>query len=324
MGDGMKYVIIGTSGHHHQIAQWRASENGAAPAAVAKGSEREDMRALASAFGAREYDDYIDMLEAERPDIAVVNPWYCDNARVSAECMKRGVHVYSEKPLATELDALDALESLWRASGVSLGCMLNLNCCAWFLTLKRAIDEGEIGEVRIMHAQKSYRMGTRPAQYLRVADYGGTLPWVGTHAIDWTLILGGKCVRVCASASARANRGHGEMQTSAAALIEFENGAIATINCDFLRPDGSARHDDDRLRVTGTRGMLEVIDGEVYLENEHKRRALQKIEGENPFTRFLRVLDTPECHALAQSAFDASRVSLIAQLAATEHRTIDI
>lgn len=105
--------------------------------------------------------------------------------------------------------------------------------------------------------------------------------------MDWVLRLGGKCEWVAATHTTAANRGNGDMETACAVLLQMENGVIGTVECDFLRPTGSARHDDDRLRVTGTRGMLEAIDGRVYLENENPRRELALPAGENPFTRFV-------------------------------------
>ncbi len=314
----MKYVIIGSSGHHHQVLS--AVNDGACgrPAAIAKGTQGEDVYPLAESFGCPVYDSWQDMLEKEKPDIAVVNPWYRDNAKISMECLKKGIHVYSEKPLATDMEELEALEKVYRESGKDLGCMLNLNCCAWYRALESSIQNGDIGEVRLIHGQKSYRMGVRGQHYQKRSDYGGTIPWIAIHAVDWVLRLGGRCEWVCASHTSNANRGNGEMEASSAVLLQLENGVIGTVDADFLRPIGSARHDDDRLRVTGTRGMLEAIDGHVYLENEEKRRELPLPEGINPFVRFINSIGTDEAKALAKEAFEDSRICLLARKSADE------
>ena len=107
-------------------------------------------------------------------------------------------------------------------------------------------------------------MGTRPEFYSKRALFGGLIPWVAIHAVDWAMEIGGHCQSVAASHSTRANRGNGEMEATSALLMELDNGVIATVTADFLRPTASARHDDDRLRVTGTQGMIEAIDGKVY------------------------------------------------------------
>ena len=136
--------------------------------------------------------------------------------------------------------------------------------------------------------------------------------------MDWVLRLGGKCEWVAATHTTAANRGNGDMETACAVLLQMENGVIGTVECDFLRPTGSARHDDDRLRVTGTRGMLEAIDGRVYLENENPRRELALPAGENPFTRFMNAIGTPLADELAREAFEDTRVCLLARRAADE------
>lgn len=318
----MKYVIIGSSGHHNQVLEAARAGVCPQPAAIAPGCAGEDARYIASKCGARYYEDWRELLDGEAPDLAVVNTWFAYNAGISARCLNMGMHVYSEKPLATETDDLQTLRRAWEKSGKGLGCMLNLNCCAWYKALEGAIQAGEIGEVRLIHGQKSYRLGARGANYADRAVYGGTIPWVAIHAIDWVLRLGGACESVSAAHSSLFNGQNGDMEATAAILLRLENGVIATINADFLRPAASARHDDDRLRVTGTRGMLEAIDGHVYLENERPRRELALPRAENPFERFLQAINTHKADALARSALEDTRVSLLARRAADENRAI--
>ena len=318
----MKYGIIGVSGHYHQALDAARAGLCEFPAAVARGSAGEDARPLAEKLGVPYYDSWREMIAREKLDAVAVNPWFWETAPISAECMKAGLDVYSEKPLAIDEGELDRLRAVWTQSGRNLGCMLNLNCCAWFLALESAVRAGEIGEVRMIHGQKSYRMGVRGPLYQRRRDYGGILPWVGVHAVDWVLRLGGRCVSVSASQTTACNRGNGELETTAAALLTLENGVIVTVTTDFLRPTGSARHDDDRLRVTGTRGMIEAVDGHVYLENENAKRELPLPPEVNPFARFLNARNTPEGKRLTEEAFEDSRICLLARRAADEGRVV--
>ena len=318
----MKYVIIGASGHYHQIFDAISDGLNVFPSAVAPGSKGENMAGLFERTDAKRYDDWREMLDKEKPDIAVVNPWFSDTARISIECLKRGIHTYSEKPLAIQMDDLYAVKDEYRKSSASLGCMLNLNCCGWFRTVEKAIQRGEIGAVRVIHGQKSYRLGTRDEYYRSRATYGGTIAWIGIHAIDWALQLGGRCKSVSAVHTVIENRGHGEMESAGSVLLSLENGVIGTCDIDYLRPIGSARHDDDRLRVTGTKGMIEVIDGVVTLENDEKKRVLPLEDGVNPFVRFINAIGTKEADALAETAFEDTRISLLARQAADEERVI--
>lgn len=318
----MKYVVIGASGHYHQVMDAATEGLCPMPSGVAAGSAQEDVRAMAEKRNIPLYASWEQMVEEIRPDVAVVNPWFCDNAPVSMRLMKMGVDVYSEKPLATEISALDELYATWQETGRNLGCMFNLNCCAWYKAVEKAVADGEIGEVRMLHGQKSYRMGVRDGVYLHRKDYGGIIPWVAVHAVDWVLRLGGCCEWVSGVQTRIGNRGNGELEASSAMLMGLENGRIATVTADFLRPTGSARHDDDRLRVTGTRGMIEAVDGRVYLENETPRRELPLPPAENPFARFLNTRNTKAGRELTQQAFDASRVCLLARQSGDEGRIL--
>jgi len=318
----MNYVIIGTCGHHHQALE--ATRNGFCPAplGVAAGSAGEDAGALSQKTGAKLFGSWRRMLDEVKPDIAVVNPWFCDTAKISIECLKRGIHVFSEKPLAIEMDELVQLKEAHDASSASLGCMLNLNCCSWYRAIENSIAAGDIGEIRMIHGQKSYRMGVRGANYQNRSEYGGTIPWVSVHAVDWVLRLGGRCEWIAASHSRKANRGNGDMETTAAILLQMENGVIGTVDTDFLRPKGSLRHDDDRLRVTGTCGMLEAIDGKVTLETETGRRVLENPPAVNPFERFVNAIGTEEAERLFEAAFEDTRIVLLARQAADEGRIV--
>lgn len=320
----MNIAFIGGSGHYGLAFQALETRQDLRVVGLAKGCAEEDMTGLARLLPEMPVqEDYRAMLDREKPDLAVVNPWYCLNAEIASECLSRGIHVFCEKPLATTLDDLEALQTTWQQSGCALAGMFNLRGAPWFLAIRQAIEAGEIGEVRLLHGQKSYRMGVRPEFYRRRALYGGMLPWVGIHAIDWVLQLGGTCEWLSASQSSLCNRRQGELESSAALLMRLSNQAIATVTADYFRPDGSARHDDDRLRVTGTRGMLEAIDGRVYLENEHPRRELELPAAQDQFSAFLEAIVSGNTRAWGESALESSRISLLARLSGDERRTIE-
>jgi predicted dehydrogenase len=131
--------------------------------------------------------------------------------------------------------------------------------------------------------------------------------------MDWATQLGGECRWVQGIHSRQENRGHGELEVSSAALMELQNGVIATVTADFFRPDGSARHDDDRVRVTGTKGMIEAIDGRVFLENELPKRELILPEAPAPMADFLDSIGTERAKELGYMALNVTRAALMAR-----------
>ena len=314
----MNIAIIGSSGHYAFALRALALRPDIRLVAVAPGSHSEDMSSVLAAAekaGAHPalYGDWRAMLDAERLELAVVNPWFCEAAEVSMACLERGLHVFSEKPLATTFEQLDALETAWRASGRALHGMFNLRCCAWFNTVKKAVSDGLVGEVRQVHGQKSYKLGRRSELYFRRDTYGGIIPWVAIHALDWVTQLGGACQWIAGVQNSQCNRGHGELEVTSALMLQMENGVIGTVTADFLRPDGAPRHDDDRLRVTGTRGMLEALNGRVFLENEEPRRELPLEKEDNCLLVMLDALGTPQADRLAHDALAVTRAALLAR-----------
>lgn len=319
----MRLAIIGVTGHVEYALRTLEMREDLELAAVAPGNPEENFQGFTEAIGKRgyapkAYEDWRELLECEKIDVAAIAPWFCCSADIAIECLKRGIHVYSEKPLATTLAKLDELTEVWEQSGCSLDGMFGLRYTPWFLAVRKAVEDGEIGRVRLVHGQKSYKMGRRSPLYYKQALYGGILPWVGIHAMDWVTQLGGTCRWVQGMHSRMENRGHGELEVSSAALMELENGVIATVTADFFRPDGSKRHDDDRVRVTGTKGMIEAYDGRVFLENELPKRELPLPEAPAPMADFLDSIGTDRAKELGRAAISVTRSALMARASADE------
>ena len=312
----MNIAIIGGAGHYPFALEALPMRPGLQLCAVAPAERDEDISGLLAACRERGLAPQIHADARARLDaqpeieLAAVNPWFSRAADVSIACLRRGIHVFSEKPLATALDRLDELERVWRASGCALGGMFNLRYCGWFKTVRRAIAEGKIGTVRQIQGRKSYKLGNRPEFYRHRETFGGIIPWVGIHALDWATQLGGACASVSALTNAGYNRGHGDMEMTSAVLMALQNGVIATVTADFLRPDGAPRHDDDRLRVTGTAGTLYAYDGQVWLEDASGRRSLPIEPGDNCLITLLDAIGTPAAAERAQTDLDVTRTAL--------------
>lgn len=322
-----KVAIIGQEGHFNYALESLAVRDDIKLCAIAPGECDGNIDSLVeqtSMYSPHVYNDYNELLQSERPDVAVVNPMFCLTARITMDCLKAGAHCFSEKPLAIELGELNALKQRYSASGRALCGMFGIKEEPWFTALSKAVANGAIGEVRLIHGQKSYRMGTRPEFYSHREQFGGIIPWVAIHAVDWVMSIGGRCTRVAASHSTYANRGNGDMEATSALLMDMENGVIATVTADYLRPTASARHDDDRLRVTGTRGMIEAIDGHVYLENDLPKCELELPPREIYFSRFIDAIDAGTADELAREAFAATRVCLLARESADIGARLDV
>lgn len=213
------------------------------------------------------YDDFVEMLETEKPDIVSIDGPYETHAPMTIEAVKRGISVYCEKPVATELDQLEELkQALSDNPGVHVFGMMDTRYDGHFYTAYKAIQDGAIGQVRLVHAQKSYKLGTRPDHFKNRKTSAGTIPWVGSHAIDWVYWLSGEeFTKVYANHSQMYNQDNGDLEMSALCHFNMTNEVFASVSIDYLRPSSAETHGDDRIRVSGTKGFVEVRDRKVYL-----------------------------------------------------------
>lgn len=223
-------------------------------------------RSAANALPLKEYADLTQMLDVEHPDILVSDGMFNRHASDAAEALSRGIAVFCEKPVALDMEQFEMLRSLIRPGGPLFWAMQTSRYMDCFYTAKQLTDQGIIGKIRMMNSQKSYKLGTRPAFFQDRSSYGGTIPWVSIHAIDWMLwIAGQNCQQISSFQSRLDNRGNGTMEMTALCMMQLEDGILAHVNTDYYRPDGAPTHGDDRLRIVGTEGILEVRDSQVYL-----------------------------------------------------------
>ena len=249
----MKLCMIGTRGH-----------NGYVHAGM---EQLTDVQVVATSDGLS--DDWLAMLDAERPDLLSVAGPFEKHADICIEAFRRGIHVFCEKPVAMTLDELDRVRAAHEASGVHFAAMMGLRYKPAFHTAWQAVRDGAIGSVRLITAQKSYRLGERADFFRSRSTYPGTIPWVGSHAIDLIHWFSGEAFEsVRAAHSTRDNRGHGDLEVSALCQFTMTNEALASASIDYLRPANAPTHGDDRIRVAGTRGVIEVREGEALLIND--------------------------------------------------------
>lgn len=328
----MKIAIIGASGHAPFVLEGlrRRPFGSDALVGLAPGSEGESVAAFgeacrAAGWSPQLYDDHRAMLDRERPDVVAVNPFFYDHEGIALELLERGgMHLFVEKPLALTLAGLARVRAAHASSDVRLGCMLNMRYEPALRAAYNAVHAGAIGEVRLLHTQKSYRLGTRPDFFRKRATFGGLIPWVGSHAIDLiTCLSGQRFVSVQAAHSTRANRGHDELEVSAACLFQMTEEVMATANIDYLRPAAAPTHEDDRVRVAGTEGVVEVRDGRAILTTAAGVSELRPDTTTSLFGDFLDELEgRGRCLVTSAEAFANTEIALRTRDAADTGKTV--
>lgn len=149
------------------------------------------------------------------------------------EAARAGKHVICEKPLEVTCGRIDQMMEVCEQAGVVLAGIFNRRFHGAMEALKAAADAGRFGQLSLVEASvKWYR---DQAYYDSAAwrgtwrlDGGGALMNQSIHTIDQLLYVVGQVARVSASITCVAHHGI-EVEDTAVAILEFENGARGVI-----------------------------------------------------------------------------------------------
>ncbi len=231
----------------------------------------------------------------------------------------------AEKPLAMTLEQLEAVRQAVEGNGVRISMLLTMRFEAPYRALRDAVRSGKIGKVCLASAQKSYKLGRRPAWQKDKRTFSGIIPFIGVHALDlirWT--TGEEFVEVTAY---QGNTGHpeaGDMEDQAVLALRLSGGGSADVRLDYCRPQAAPTHGDDRLRVAGSSGVAEAMGGKVVLiTQEEGPRELPLPEPGNAFVDFVEGLRTWRPFEVPQEdAFRITEVVLKARASAEVRRPV--
>ena len=194
--------------------------------------------------------------------------------------------------MATTQDDLDTLRRAHEQHRFHLWTMLPMVYDPGFLGMKQIVQEGVIGEVVQIYALKSYPYHDRWPQQ-RDVD-GGLLMQAGIHTVSLIgHVKGRRFTEVFVQETANVNPKSGDLQMGATISCRMEGGALAAILCNYCNSRGIGYHGNDQIRVHGTKGMVELVDG-------FTRRCL--VVGEKPSDSFF---DTAPARGYPQDMVDA-------------------
>lgn len=257
----MKLAIIGNWGHHVHVLQETDEMKDLEVVAIAPGFEGEDLSTMISQYSkARLYDDHLKMLEQEKPDIVTISTRLDRITQLAIDASNANCHSICEKPLALEHnDLLQLWETIIKNRTQCIAMLPNRNHPVLAFA-KQQIEAGRIGDVLLMNARKSYKFGHSRDEWLcKRSSYGGTIPWIGIHALDFiNSVSDSPCTSLSAMHANLAHPQFPEVEDSCTLSIKCKNGSLATASVDYLRPLSADGHGDDWIRIVGTAGIIEA------------------------------------------------------------------
>jgi predicted dehydrogenase len=223
------------------------------------GPHPERVEKLASGYSARGYTDLDRFLDHRPMDAVAIGTPSGLHAAHGVAAARRGLHVLVEKPIDITTARADTLIDAARDHGVKLGVFFQDRFAPGVRSLKAMVDQQQLGRALLASARVKW---FRPREYYaqstwrgtRALDGGGALINQGVHTVDLLLWLLGPVRRVTAIAKAAWHTI--EVEDTALALIEFENGAVATLEATTAAFPGYPR----RIELTGTEGTAILED----------------------------------------------------------------
>ncbi len=212
---------------------------------------------IARRHGCQYYQDYdemfskagIDAVSVATPDFAHVGP--------AVSAAEAGLDILLEKPMATTIEDAEEIIRATRKSGSRLMVDFHNRFSPPFVSLKKSIDEGEMGLPAFIQARLNDTIYV-PRSMLSWSGKSSVLWFLGSHMVDlsrWLLASDPKKVY--------AIEGRGVLEGLGIhtadfyqSLIEFDSGAVASIENCWILPETHPSVYDLQLQFVGSRGSF--------------------------------------------------------------------
>ena len=235
------------------------------------------------------YKDYKEMIDTEELDaVDIVTPNYLHSI-IACYAFEKGLHVFSEKPDAVSVEEALKMKEASEKAGKTLMVMRNNRYYTNSVYLKKAIENGECGDIYCGRCGWIRRRGI-PGKggwfTTKAQSGGGPLIDLGVHMIDLAMWLMGNPKPVSVSGctfnkfannEAQADSEHSKFGDSnaegtfdvedlAMGFIRFENGACLQIEFSW------ASNIEKEMRFVELRGSKAGVkwsdDGSAYIYGE--------------------------------------------------------
>ncbi|MDH7601358.1 MAG: Gfo/Idh/MocA family oxidoreductase [Armatimonadota bacterium] len=214
--------------------------------------------------GVPTYSDYRDMISRDDIDAVQINTPHTLHYQQIMDSLDAGLHVLTEKPMVcTTQHARDIIKKRDETGKVVM-ISYQRHFQPQYRYMKRAIENGEIGEVTYLSALQcqGWKKGTAGTwRQIPELSGGGQLNDSGSHLLDMVLWLTGLTAE---SVFAYIDNCGTPVDINSALSLKFTNGAEGTVS---VVGDSACRWYED-FTIWGTKGVLFYRNGKLIHCNE--------------------------------------------------------
>jgi myo-inositol 2-dehydrogenase/D-chiro-inositol 1-dehydrogenase len=206
------------------------------------------------------YSDHRKMFDTEQLDAVLICSSTDTHAQIIEDAAAAGLHIFCEKPIDHEVSKIERALRAVEKAGVKLQIGFNRRFDPNFRHVHAVVSSGKIGDTHIIRIT-SRDPAPPPIDYIKVS--GGMFMDMTIHDFDMARFLAGSEVTsVFAVGSVRVDPRIKEAKDIDTAVItlEFENGAIATIDNSRQAIYGY----DQRVEVFGSEGAISADNNTLH------------------------------------------------------------
>jgi UDP-N-acetyl-2-amino-2-deoxyglucuronate dehydrogenase len=230
------------------------------------------------------------MLDGDLDAVTVCTP-HAEHETGVVVAARHGLHVLCEKPIALRTDQAERMIAATDAAGVWFGVLFQRRFWPAAARIRAAIDDGRMGPpicggvvARLNRDADYYR--AEPWRGRRETEGGGVLMTQVIHHIDLLQWFMGPARRVSGRCATLAHQQIIEVEDTAAALIEFTSGAVATVQAGTTFQPGLGVQVWVSDAHGRTASVMEFPEGVGYTD-------LRTLPGEETFAAAGRPFDIP-------------------------------
>ena len=238
--------------------------------------------------GCKMFTDYRKMLDEVEIDGVIIATPHNGHPPISIECLQRGLHVLTEKPIATNLADAQKMVSAYHSArqehpALQFAIMFQMRTYGHWRKVKDLIDNGDLGSlVRTtwiitdwFRTQSYYDNGEWRATW--AGEGGGVLLNQSPHNLDLLQWFVGMPQRL--SATAALGKYHNiEVEDEVTACLEYNNGMVGHFITSTAESPGT-----NRLEIVGEGGRLVVEDGKLTFWRNRQSMLEQIRTSPDPF-----------------------------------------
>ena len=228
---------------------------------------------FAKKLNVKAFNGYEDMLSSDIDAVCICTP-SCFHAQNAIYALDSGKHVVVEKPMALSSKDADLVIEKAKEKNRLVTVISQLRFSDDIVNVKKHIENGDFGTITLAELDMKYYRSpeyysSSPWKGTLKFDGGGALMNQGIHGVDLLQYVMGGVKKVVGATKTLVH--NVEVEDTAVAIVEFNNGALGTIVASSCAYPGFER----KIKIQGSKGYV------ILSENKIEKIMIDGVESEN-------------------------------------------